>query len=101
MLVLMIRAELSVALLFAVFKAKPSPFTILDEVDAALDEANVRRLISLVREFTDVCQFIIITHAKATMETADVLYGVTMKEPGVSDKVAVRLTDFPEEALTA
>ena len=95
------RTLTAVALLFAVFKAKPSPFTILDEVDAALDEANVRRLISLVREFTDVCQFIIITHAKATMETADVLYGVTMKEPGVSDKVAVRLTDFPEEALTA
>ncbi len=95
------RTLTAVALLFAVFKAKPSPFTVLDEVDAALDEANVRRLISLVREFTDVCQFIIITHAKATMETADVLYGVTMKEPGVSDKVAVRLTDFPEEALTA
>ncbi|MDF1701354.1 MAG: AAA family ATPase, partial [Planctomycetota bacterium] len=95
------RTLTAVALLFAVFKAKPSPFTILDEVDAALDEANVRRLVNLVREFTDVCQFIIITHAKATMETADVLYGVTMKEPGVSDKVAVRLTEFPEEALTA
>jgi len=95
------RTLTAVALLFAVFKAKPSPFTILDEVDAALDEANVRRLVSLVREFSDRCQFIIITHAKATMEMADVLYGVTMKEPGVSDKVAVRLTEFPEEALTA
>ncbi len=95
------RTLTAVALLFAVFKAKPSPFTILDEVDAALDEANVRRLVGLVREFSDRCQFIIITHAKATMETADVLYGVTMKEPGVSAKVAVRLTEFPEEALTA
>ncbi|MDA1194193.1 MAG: chromosome segregation protein SMC [Planctomycetota bacterium] len=95
------RTLTAVALLFAVFKAKPSPFSILDEVDAALDEANVRRLIHLVREFTDRCQFVVITHAKATMETADVLYGVTMKEPGVSDRVAVRLTEFPEEALTA
>jgi chromosome segregation protein len=95
------RTLTAVALLFAVFKAKPSPFAILDEVDAALDEANVRRLVSLVREFTDVCQFVIITHAKATMETADLLYGVTMDEPGVSRKVAVRLTDYPEEVLTA
>jgi len=95
------RTLTAVALLFAVFKSKPSPFAILDEVDAALDEANVRRLVSLVREFTDRCQFVIITHAKATMETADLLYGVTMDEPGVSRKVAVRLTDYPEEALTA
>ncbi|MDJ0523599.1 MAG: AAA family ATPase, partial [Planctomycetota bacterium] len=95
------RTLTAVALLFAVFKAKPSPFAILDEVDAALDEANVRRLIGLIREFTDRCQFVIITHAKATMETADLLYGVTMDEPGVSRKVAVRLTEYPEEALTA
>ncbi len=93
------RTLTAVALLFAVFKAKPSPFAILDEVDAALDEANVRRLVNLVREFTDVCQFVVITHAKATMETADLLYGVTMDEPGVSRKVAVRLTEFPEEAI--
>jgi len=95
------RTLTAVALLFAVFKAKPSPFTILDEVDAALDEANVRRLVNLVREFTDVCQFVVITHAKATMETADLLYGITMDEPGVSKKVAVRLTDYPAEAVAA
>ena len=95
------RTLTAVALLFAVFKAKPSPFTILDEVDAALDEANVRRLVNLVREFTDVCQFVVITHAKATMETADLLYGVTMDEPGVSKKVAVRLTDYPAEAVAS
>ena len=95
------RTLTAVALLFAVFKAKPSPFAILDEVDAALDEANVRRLVNLVREFTDVTQFVVITHAKATMETADLLYGVTMDEPGVSKRVAVRLTDFPAEAVAS
>lgn len=90
------RTLTAVALLFAVFKAKPSPFSILDEVDAALDEANVRRLIGLVEEFTDRSQFLIVTHAKSTMEAADVLYGVTMEEAGVSKRVAVRLTDYPE-----
>jgi chromosome segregation protein len=88
------RTLTAVALLFAVFQAKPSPFAILDEVDAALDEANVRRLIALVREFTDRSQFLVVTHAKTTMEAADVLYGVTMEEAGVSKKVAVRLTEF-------
>ena len=86
------RTLTAVALLFAVFKAKPSPFAILDEVDAALDEANVRRLVTLVREFTDKSQFLVVTHAKTTMESADVLLGVTMEEAGVSKKVAVRLT---------
>ena len=90
-----------VALLFAVFQAKPSPFTILDEVDAALDEANVRRLIGLVRDFTDRTQFLIVTHAKTTMEAADVLYGVTMEEAGVSKKVGVRLTEYPAAETVA
>ena len=90
------RTLTATALLFAVFQAKPSPFAILDEVDAALDEANVRRLLGMVREFTDRCQFVIITHAKATMEAADLLYGVTMEEPGVSRRVAVRLTEYAE-----
>ena len=70
-------------------------------MDAALDEANVRRLVSLVREFTDRSQFLVVTHAKTTMEAADVLYGVTMEEPGVSKKVAVRLTDVQPEPLAA
>lgn len=96
------RTLTAVALLFAVFKAKPSPFAILDEVDAALDEANVRRLIQLIREFTEHSQFLMVTHAKTTMEAADLLYGVTMEEPGVSKKVAVQLTNYPQEvALTA
>jgi chromosome segregation protein len=95
------RTLTAVALLFAVFKAKPSPFAILDEVDAALDEANVRRLVALVREFTDRSQFLVVTHAKTTMEAADVLYGITMEEPGISKKVAVRLTEFPAESSVA
>ncbi len=81
----------AVALLFAVFRAKPSPFAILDEVDAALDEANIRRLVTLLAEFTKESQFLVVTHAKTTMEAADMLYGVTMEEPGVSKRVAVRL----------
>jgi len=95
------RTLTAVALLFAVFQAKPSPFSVLDEVDAALDEANVRRLVGLIKDFTDRTQFLVVTHAKSTMEMADVLYGVTMEEPGVSKRVAVRLTEYPEEAQAA
>ena len=95
------RTLTATALLFAVFQAKPSPFAILDEVDAALDEANVRRLLGMVREFADRCQFVIITHAKATMEAADLIYGVTMEEPGVSKRVAVRMTEYADSPQTA
>jgi chromosome segregation protein len=87
------RTLTAVALLFAVFKAKPSPFAILDEVDAALDEANIRRVVALVNEFTATSQFLVVTHAKTTMEAAGLLYGVTMEEPGVSKRVAVRLAE--------
>lgn len=80
----------AVALLFAVFKRKPSPFAILDEVDAALDEANINRFNSMLDDFLEHSQFILITHSKQTMQCADVLYGVTMEEPGVSKRVAVR-----------
>ena len=83
----------AVALLFAVFRAKPSPFAILDEVDAALDEANIRRLVTLLSEFVQESQFLVVTHAKTTMEAADLLYGVTMEEPGVSKRVGVRLSE--------
>ena len=79
-----------VALLMSIFKSKPSPFCILDEVDAALDEANNQRFNTIVQEFLDQSQFIIITHSKRTMQVADVLYGVTMQEQGVSKRVAVR-----------
>src|SRR5207248_2731460 len=84
----------AVALLLAIFRSKPSPFCILDEVDAALDEANVARLASVLREFLDCSQFILITHSKRTMATADVLYGVTMQESGVSKRMSVRFEDW-------
>lgn len=83
----------AVALLFAVFRSRPSPFAILDEVDAALDESNVGRFNAIVDEFLDRSQFVVITHHKRTMQAADVLYGVTMEEPGVSKRVAVRFDD--------
>lgn len=84
------RTMAAVALLFAVFKSRPSPFAILDEVDAALDEANIDRFNSVLNEFLTRSQFVLITHNKKTMQHSDVLYGVTMEEPGVSKRVSVR-----------
>jgi chromosome segregation protein len=87
----------AVALLLAIFRSKPSPFCILDEVDAALDEANIGRFTAVLREFLDRSQFILITHSKKTMAAADVLYGITMQESGVSKRVSVRFEDWPED----
>jgi chromosome segregation protein len=87
----------AVALLLAIFRSKPSPFCLLDEVDAALDEANTARLASVIREFLNTSQFIIITHKKRTMAAADVLYGVTMQESGVSKQVSIRFEDWPDD----
>jgi chromosome segregation protein len=89
----------AVALLLAIFRARPSPFAILDEVDAALDESNVGRFTDVVKEFLDQSQFVIISHNKRTMAIADVLYGVTMQEPGVSRKVSVKFSDLHEEGF--
>lgn len=89
----------AIAMLFAVFKAKPSPFCLLDEVDAALDEANNERFNLLINEFQKDSQFIIITHSKRTMSIADILYGVTMQTRGVSKKISVRFGDIKEEAV--
>jgi chromosome segregation protein len=86
----------AVALLLAMFRSKPSPFCILDEVDAALDEANIGRFTTVLREFLDRSHFIIITHSKRTMTVADVLYGITMQESGVSKRVAVRFEDWAD-----
>jgi chromosome segregation protein len=87
----------AVALLLAVFRSKPSPFCILDEVDAALDEANIGRFTVVLREFLDLSQFILITHSKRTMACADVLYGVTMAESGVSRRISVKFEDWPDD----
>jgi chromosome segregation protein len=86
----------AVALLLAIFRSKPSPFCLLDEVDAALDEANIGRFTGVLREFLDLSQFIIVTHSKKTMACADVLYGITMQESGISKQVAVRFEDWVE-----
>ena len=87
------RALTAIALLFAILKVRPVPFCILDEVEAALDEANVYRFSQYLKHFSKETQFIVITHRKGTMEEADVLYGVTMQESGVSKLVSVRLED--------
>jgi chromosome segregation protein len=102
------KALTAVSLLFAFFMVRPAPFCVLDEVDAPLDEANVTRFITLLRAFTHQSQFLIITHNKRTMETADILYGVTMETLGVSRILSAKLkkggtteTLRPEEVIAA
>jgi chromosome segregation protein len=90
------KALTAVALIFAIFQYKPSPFCLLDEVDAPLDEANIGRYCEMIRAMTGRSQFIVISHSKTTMEAADVLYGVTMETPGVSKIVSVELRDRSE-----
>jgi len=85
------KALSAIALLFAVFRYQPSPFCLLDEVDAALDESNVGRFARMLSEYAQHTQFIIVTHNKLTMEAADLLYGVTMEEPGVSRLISLQL----------
>ncbi|RYE90753.1 MAG: chromosome segregation protein SMC, partial [Myxococcales bacterium] len=87
------KALTAVSLIFAMFQHRPSPFCVLDEVDAPLDEANVARYNEAIRSMTDRSQFILITHIKRTMQSVDVLYGVTMQEPGVSKLVSVKIND--------
>ncbi|HEX2949095.1 MAG TPA: chromosome segregation protein SMC [Armatimonadota bacterium] len=96
------RALTALALLFAMLRVKPSPFVVLDEIDAPLDEANVGRYCDVLREFCRDTQFLTVTHNKAAMEAADVLYGVTMEKAGVSKIVSVRLSDshFPDRQLS-
>jgi chromosome segregation protein len=81
----------ALAFLFAVFLARPCPFYILDEVEAALDDLNITRFLDLLRRYADRAQFIVVTHQKRTMEAADVLYGVSMGGDGVSKVVSQRL----------
>lgn len=91
------RALTAAALLFALLEVRPSPFVILDEIEAALDEANVERFAAFIKQYTNKTQFIIISHRKGTMEAATVLYGITMDANGVSKQVSVRLSDFNDE----
>ncbi len=89
------RALTGLALLFAIFYYRPSPFCVLDEVDAPLDDANIHRFLRVLRDLTSRTQFLVITHNRKTMEAADVLYGVTMEEPGLSKLVSVNLVQEP------
>lgn len=91
------KALAAIALLFALLEVKPSPFCVLDEIDAALDEHNLGRFGALLTEYAQNTQFIVITHRQPTMEVADSLFGVTMAESGVSTLVSLKL----EEAVSA
>ncbi len=83
----------AIALLFAIQSLKPSPFCLLDEIEAALDDSNVRRFAQYLNRLTKDTQFIVISHRKGTMEAADILYGITMQEKGVSTLVSVNLIE--------
>lgn len=91
----------ALALLFAIFEVKPAPFCILDEIDAPLDDTNVGRFLNVVKQFIDRCQFIIITHNKRTMSIADVLFGVSMEERGVSKLLTLEFAAAERELQTA
>ena len=90
------KALVALAFVFAVFLARPSPFYILDEVEAALDDANIDRFLQLVRRFSGRAQFVIVTHQKRTMDAADVLYGVSMGKGGVTKVISRRLSHQDE-----
>ncbi|MCM3756687.1 chromosome segregation protein SMC [Sporosarcina aquimarina] len=94
------RALTAITLLFSIIEVRPVPFCILDEVEAALDEANVIRYSRYLKKFSEDTQFIVITHRKGTMEGADVLYGITMQESGVSRLISVKMSEVPETALS-
>ncbi|GAA4286696.1 hypothetical protein GCM10022262_10550 [Georgenia daeguensis] len=92
------RSLTAVALLVSIFKARPSPFYVMDEVEAALDDVNLGRLLEIFTELRDSSQLIVITHQKRTMEVADALYGVTMRGDGVTTVISQRLEREPEPA---
>ena len=91
------KALTAVALLMAIFKYRPSPFCVLDEVDAPFDEANIGRFVTVLNEFLDHSKFVIVTHSKKTMTSANTLYGVTMQESGVSKQVSIRFEDVSDD----
>src|SRR5213079_3412097 len=91
------RSLTAVAMLVAIFKARPSPFYVMDEVEAALDDANLGRLLEIFRELQEDSQLIVVTHQKRTMEIADALYGVTMRGDGVTTVISQRMRDVNDE----
>ena len=93
------RTMTAAAILFSILKFNPMPFCVLDEIEAALDDANAERIAKYLRKFSSSTQFVVITHKKPTMENADVLYGVTMEEKGVSKIVSVKLTEAIKQAM--
>ena len=93
------KSFIAIALLFAILKVKPTPFCILDEIDAALDDVNVSRFATYLKNYIDRTQFIVITHRRGTMEAASILYGVTMQESGISKLLSLKIDDVSEELV--
>ncbi len=93
------KSFIAIALLFAILKVKPTPFCILDEIDAALDDVNVSRFATYLKNYIDRTQFIVITHRRGTMEAASILYGVTMQESGISKLLSLKIDDVTEELI--
>jgi chromosome segregation protein len=93
------RTLTAVALLFSIYMIKPSPFCLLDELDAALDESNIGRFVSVLNEFLSQSQFVVITHNRQTIAAADVLYGVTMREKGISSIVSMKFNEYVESGM--
>ena len=90
------KALSAIALLFAVLEVRPTPFCILDEVEAALDDNNVYRFADYIRRYSEKTQFIVVTHRRGTMESADIMYGITMQEKGVSKLLKLKFEDLED-----
>ena len=94
------KSFIAIALLFAILKVKPTPFCILDEIDAALDDINVSRFATYLKNYTDQTQFIVITHRRGTMEAVNRLYGVTMQEKGVTKTLSLNIDEVDDDMVS-